>query len=77
MSGPRSFFPEGNGRSVSKRVCSRRNKGIGVKTTVITSAIFGVKTTVITSAIFAVGLKKKKKHEQVWSFSASKSSDVL
>ena len=41
----------------------------------------GVKTTLITSAIFAVGLfnlkkKEKMKKWRVWSFSARKSSDV-
>ena len=59
LSGPRSFFPVGQGTvDLLAKACAHA----GIKA-------IGVKTTMITSAIFAVGLlnlkKKKKKHEQV------------
>ena len=63
LSGPRSFFPVGQWTvDLLAKVCAHS----GIKA-------IGVKTTVITSAIFAIGLlnlkkkkkKKKKKHEQM------------
>ena len=69
LSGPCSFFPVewGTVDLLAKACAHAEIKAIGVK------------TTVITSAIFAVGLFNLKKNEQmeVWLFSARKSSDVL
>ena len=61
LSGPRSFFPVEQGMvDLLAKACAHS----GIKA-------IGMKSTVITSAIFAVGLfnlkkkkKKKKKHEQ-------------
>ena len=71
LSGPRSFFPV---EWEMVDLLAKAHAYAGIKAS-------GVKTTVITSAIFAVGVfnLKKKKHEQMQRFviSARKSSDVL
>ena len=58
LSGPRSFFPVERGMvNLLAKACGYAGiKAIGVKTTVITSAIF---------AVDLFNLKKKKKHEQM------------
>ena len=70
--GPRSFFPveRGTVNLLAKACAHAKIKAIGVKTTVITSAIF---------AVGVFNLKKKRNiiKWRVWSFSARKSSDVL
>ena len=58
LSGPRSFFPVERGTvDLLVKVCAHAGiKAIGVKTTVITSAVF---------VVGLLNLKKKKKHEQL------------
>jgi len=60
LSGPRSFFPVEQGMvDLLAKVCAHTGiKAIGVKTTVITSAIFAI-------GFFNLKKMKKKKHEQM------------